>query len=79
MAIDNHGSILEDRPSIHQIILDPRRACDADASIDTCRDRDPPPVADRRDRFARGVEFPDQPQNIGITSQFIRHKATWDE
>ena len=47
MAIDDHGSVRPEGPSIDEIILDARAARHADAAVDAGGDRDPAAVADR--------------------------------
>src|SRR5688500_6145668 len=56
VAVDNYRGVFPHPAGIDEIVLDPQRARDADAAIDSGRDRNPAAVTNGGDKLAGGVE-----------------------
>ena len=52
MSIDNDRGILKQSTRVDEIIFDPWRTGDADIAINVGGNRDPAPMANRRDEFS---------------------------
>ena len=79
VPIDDHRGIDPQSPGVDKIIFDTERSGRPHPPVDICRDRQPTPMADRRDAFFGVREVSDKFLDLIEASQAVGHETSGEQ